>query len=75
MYTFTADRNTIAIGPYMPETNVGTTNRYLGAYFADTLALDDQWVLTLAGRYNYARIMIADRSGEALDQLMARVEL
>jgi outer membrane receptor protein involved in Fe transport len=62
--TFTADRNTIATGPFVPETDVGTNNRYLGAYFADTLSLADPWVLTLAGRYNYARITITDRSGE-----------
>ena len=64
---FTDDRNTIAAGPYMPQTNVGTTNRYLGAYFADTLSLDERWILTLAGRYNYARIVIADRSGQDPD--------
>jgi len=62
--TFTSDRNTIATGPFEPETDVATTNRYLGAYFADTLALDEQWTLTLAGRYNYARIVISDLSGE-----------
>jgi iron complex outermembrane receptor protein len=61
---FTADRATIGTGPYLPETDVGSTNRYLGVFFADTLALSDQWTLTLAGRYNYARIAIADRSGE-----------
>ena len=62
--TFTTDRDTVGTGPYVPETNVGTSNRYLGAYFSDTLTLADQWALTLAGRYNYARITIADRSGE-----------
>ena len=62
--SFTADRDTIATGPFVPETDVGSTNRYLGAYFADTLALADQWTLSVAGRYNYARIIITDRSGE-----------
>ena len=61
--TFSADRDTIATGPYLPVTDVGTTNRYLGAFFADTLALADTWTLTVAGRYNYARIVISDRSG------------
>jgi len=61
---FTANRDTIGTGPYLPETDVGSTNHYLGAYLADTLALADRWTLTLAGRYNYARIAIADRSGE-----------
>ncbi len=61
---FTVDRNTIATGPYVPETDVGSTNRYLGIFFADTLALADAWTLTVSGRYNYARIIINDRSGE-----------
>ncbi len=61
---FTADRNTIGTGPFLPETDVGSTNRYVGVFFADTLLLSDRWTLTLAGRYNYARINIADRSGE-----------
>ena len=65
--TFTSDRNTITTGPFEPETDVATTNRYLGAYFADTLALDEQWTLTLSGRYNYARIAITDLSGEDPD--------
>jgi outer membrane receptor protein involved in Fe transport len=62
--TFNADRATIATGPYLPVTDVGTTNRYLGAFFTDTLALADAWTLTVAGRYNYARIIISDRSGD-----------
>jgi iron complex outermembrane receptor protein len=61
---FIADRNTIGTGLYVAETDVGSTNRYLGVFFSDTLALADQWTLTLAGRYNYARIAITDRSGE-----------
>ncbi len=61
---FTPDRNTIGTGPYVPETDVGSTNRYLGVFFADTLALADAWTLNVSGRYNYARIIIKDRSGE-----------
>jgi iron complex outermembrane recepter protein len=64
---FTADRDTIGTGPFVPETDVGSTNRYLGVFFADTLALADQWTLTLSGRYNYAHIVITDRSGEDPD--------
>jgi iron complex outermembrane recepter protein len=65
--TFTSDRNTVGTGPFVPETDVGTTNRYLGAYFADTLAVDERWTLSLAGRYNYARIIVSDRSGDDPD--------
>ncbi|MDQ6916368.1 MAG: TonB-dependent receptor plug domain-containing protein, partial [Pseudomonadota bacterium] len=35
---FTADRATIVAGDYAPETDVGTSNRYLGVFFADTLS-------------------------------------
>ena len=67
--TFTADRDTIGTGPFLPETDVGSTNRYLGAFFSDTLGLGEPWTLTLSGRYNYAHIGIGDRSGNdpALD--------
>lgn len=60
---FSADRNTFGTGPFVAETDVDSTNRYLGIYFADTLALSAQWTLTLAGRYNHARIVNTDRSG------------
>jgi outer membrane receptor protein involved in Fe transport len=60
---FTDDRGTIAMGDYAPETDVGTTNRYLGAFFADTLMLTSEWTLSFSGRYNHARIRIADRTG------------
>jgi outer membrane receptor protein involved in Fe transport len=61
--TFTADRNAIGTGDFAPETDVGTSNRYVGAYFADTLALAEQWTMTLSGRYNRAHITVSDRSG------------
>jgi outer membrane receptor protein involved in Fe transport len=61
---FNGERGTVATGPYLPETDVGSSNRYLGAFFTDTLSLADAWTLTLAGRYNYARITISDRSGQ-----------
>ncbi|HEY8623838.1 MAG TPA: TonB-dependent receptor [Casimicrobiaceae bacterium] len=60
---FADNRNAIAIGDYTPETDVGTANRYLGAFFADTLALTGAWTVSLSGRYNHARVRIADRSG------------
>jgi len=60
---FTANRDTIALGDYTPGTDVGTKNRYLGVFFADTLALTDAWTVSLSGRYNHARVRIADRTG------------
>jgi iron complex outermembrane recepter protein len=61
--TFAADRATLATGDYTAQTDVATTNRYLGAFVADTLSLADDWTLSFAGRYNHARVRIADRSG------------
>jgi len=60
---FTADRATVATGPFVVETDADLRNDYFGAYVADTMALDPQWTLTLAGRYNWAKISIADRTG------------
>ena len=61
---FGPTREAIGSGPFIPETDVRTRNRYLGVFFVDTLALAAEWTLTLAGRYNHARIEVADRSGE-----------
>jgi iron complex outermembrane recepter protein len=61
---FTSGRDTIGTGPFLPTTDVGSMNRYLGVFFSDTLALAKAWTLTLAGRYNYAHIADTDRSGE-----------
>jgi iron complex outermembrane recepter protein len=60
---FAPDRAAVGTGDFVPQTDVGTRNRYLGAFVADTLALSAEWTLTLAGRYNQARISVADRSG------------
>jgi outer membrane receptor protein involved in Fe transport len=62
---FTPDRAAIATGDFTVETNAKTMNRYYGVFFADTLALDEQWTLTIAGRYNRAWIQIRDQTGEA----------
>ena len=66
---FTSDRGTVATGPFVVDTDADLSNDYFGAYVADTITLDPQWTLTLAGRYNWAKISIADRTGEdpALD--------
>ncbi|HQR10463.1 MAG TPA: TonB-dependent receptor [Casimicrobiaceae bacterium] len=61
---FAGDRDTIGVGDYVPENDVGATNRYGGVYIADTIAIAPQWSLSLSGRYNTARITTQDRSGE-----------
>jgi outer membrane receptor protein involved in Fe transport len=60
---FTLDRGAMGTGEFVPGTDVGTRNRYLGVFVADTLALSTAWTLTLSGRFNHARIDVADRSG------------
>jgi iron complex outermembrane receptor protein len=62
---FTADRGTAGTGPFIPITNVSARNRYVGAYFANVLALEEHLHLTLSGRYNRADVDIADKSGLA----------
>jgi outer membrane receptor protein involved in Fe transport len=64
---FTAERGTIPAGAFAPTTDVGASNRYVGVFAADMLAFDERWTLTLAGRYNRARVDVIDRSGLAPD--------
>ena len=48
-------------------TGLDTENRAFGLYFSDTLSLTEQTHLTVSGRFNHARIDIADRLGTSLD--------
>jgi iron complex outermembrane receptor protein len=60
-----ADREVQGVADFDRTTAVGSTNRYLGAYVADTIVLDEGWSVSLSGRYNAARIATRDRSGTA----------
>lgn len=62
---FTADRGAMGIDDFELETDADTRTRYVGVFVADTLNLSDEWTLTVAGRYNRARIRIEDRTGLA----------
>ena len=62
---FTPDRNTIGIDDYTLQTDADTHTHYYGTYIADTFNLTSQWTLTASGRYNYAKVRIEDRTGEA----------
>jgi iron complex outermembrane recepter protein len=62
---FTPDRNTVGIDDFTLQTDADTRTRYLGVFIADTFNLTPVWTLTASGRYNYARIRIEDRTGEA----------
>jgi iron complex outermembrane recepter protein len=63
--TFVADRDTIGTGEFALATDVTTSNRSLGIYVSDTVAFAPQWSLLLAGRYNVARIVTQDLTGES----------
>ncbi len=60
---FTPDRGVEPAGEAALDTDVAGYNLYRGVYLADTLALGERLHLTVAGRYNHARVRIADRSG------------
>jgi outer membrane receptor protein involved in Fe transport len=62
---FTPDRDAVGIDDFTLETDADTRTRYFGAYVADTFNVSSLWTLTASGRYNYARIRIADRTGDA----------
>ena len=60
-----ADRQSVGSGEFLPTTAARSTNRYFGAYVADTILLDGGWSVSLSGRYNAARISTRDRGGAA----------
>ncbi len=48
-------------------TGLDTANSAVGLYFSDTRSFTDRTHLTVSGRFNHARIEIADRLGTSLD--------
>src|SRR5262249_52658781 len=60
---FDSTRRTVGATSFTSVTDVKSTNGYTGLYFTDTLALMDQLLITLAGRYNIATIEITDELG------------
>jgi outer membrane receptor protein involved in Fe transport len=62
---FTAERNTIGIDEFGIETDADTRTEYYGAFVADTFNFDERWTFSASGRYNHARVRIADRTGAA----------
>ncbi len=60
---FTADRGTVGNGVSSIETDVKTTNDYYGVYLTDTYSFNEQWHLSLSGRYNWANVTIEDQTG------------
>ncbi|SPB18475.1 TonB-dependent receptor [Caballeronia novacaledonica] len=60
---FEENRATIGTGPFAPTTDAKTHNSNLGIYFENTFSFNEQWSMTLAGRYNWAKATIGDESG------------
>ncbi|HXM81892.1 MAG TPA: TonB-dependent receptor [Burkholderiales bacterium] len=60
---FSADRGTVGLSAFVPRVQAGAHNDYRGLYFIDQFAPLQNWTLTLAGRYNVARVVLRDRSG------------
>ena len=60
---FTDSRATVGIGAFEPQTDAKTRNENYGIYFENTLSFNEQWSMTLAGRYNWAKAVIGDESG------------
>ncbi|MCX7163336.1 MAG: TonB-dependent receptor [Rhodocyclales bacterium] len=60
---FTAQRGTVGTSAFEVDTDAGTSNRYYGVFFTDTLNLNKEWALTASGRYNRARVKIEDLTG------------
>lgn len=65
----TATRGTIGSGTFLEQgvVRLNTNTTYYGVYFTDTLMLTDQLGLTVAGRYNQARVNLYDHYGDDLD--------
>ncbi|HDR9356380.1 TonB-dependent receptor [Burkholderia vietnamiensis] len=61
---FTDARATVGVGDFTQTTRARTRNANYGVYFDNTLALTQQWALTLAGRYDWSRAAIEDVSGQ-----------
>lgn len=64
---FSPEREMIGIAPSVLTTQLTARNRYYGLYAYDTLGLGRHMTLTLAGRYNRARVRLLDRLGTALN--------
>ncbi|MDF3036245.1 MAG: tonB dependent receptor family protein, partial [Paucimonas sp.] len=62
---FTPGRAAIATGDFELSTDARTTSRYRGLFLFDTWSISPAWNATVSGRYNQARVTIADQSGTA----------
>ncbi len=65
--TFTADRGTEPLGSPVETTRVALRNENAGVYASDTMNVSEMVTLTASARYDHARVVIEDRSGNNAD--------
>ena len=64
---FTADRDTLGIGPFVPRVDVGARHTYRSLYLMEQLSPSERWTFLVSGRYNVASVHLRDRSGAQPD--------
>jgi iron complex outermembrane recepter protein len=60
---FTADRDTVGTGPFVPRVDVGARHTYRSLYLMEQLSPSERWTFLVSGRYNVASVHLRDRSG------------
>ena len=57
---FSQDRGAEPNSDFETETDIKANNKYLGLYATDIFSVNDQFHVTLSGRYNYVQVRIKD---------------
>jgi iron complex outermembrane recepter protein len=57
---FDASRAAVATDDFELDTDIEARNRYLGLYATDIFSVNEQFHVTLSGRYNYVQVRIHD---------------
>ncbi len=57
---FNPNRAVTASSDFEEETNIRANNKYYGLYATDIFSVNDQFHVTLSGRYNYVQVRIKD---------------
>ena len=58
--TFSPDRGATPIGDFETNTDIKANNKYLGLFATDIFSVNEQFHVTLSGRYNYVQVHIKD---------------
>ena len=57
---FSQDRGATPSSDFETETDIKANNKYLGLFATDIFSVNDQFHVTLSGRYNYVQVRIKD---------------